>query len=153
MQASQIKAVNIISSLSYRVPTPRYAFSRRKNLSTSFRLLYSSSSYSHGFFLFLLGGTTGLNYNPHAVSLVVSSSYALSMSRSTVLSCFPRISSSSRPACASGTFPPDNIKPTTWMSLDVTALIFVFQPPRVLPIDCLPFLSRPLGVRMYFYCC
>jgi hypothetical protein len=93
----RIKAVNITSSFSYLVPTQRNAFNRRKNRSTSFRLLYNSRSYSQGFLRLLLGGTTGVYPNPHAVSRVCPSSYPLSIRSLQFPSRGPTVSNKSRP--------------------------------------------------------
>ena len=64
---------------SYRVKIQRKAFSFLKNRSTSFRFLYSSRSYSHGFFAFVFGGTTGTNPFSLTSFRVAAPPYALSM--------------------------------------------------------------------------
>jgi hypothetical protein len=58
----------------------------------------------------VLGGTTGLNRNPHAVNRVRLSSYALPYNSTTLSSSFPKVSSKGRPSTVSEVFPDDKLK-------------------------------------------
>jgi hypothetical protein len=135
-----MKALYVSSNLSYLVNTRRYCLILRKLHSTMYRCLYNSLSYFHGLLRLLFGGTTGRI--PHFLAFLrhLSPSYASSMINGLPWRIFLETFGINFWPSGSSDAEPGDKWCTMGRSTSATIVwIFVVRPPRLMPIDCVPF--------------